>query len=257
MRRVAAGLLVALLTGCAGSYEVDGPTSVADCVAPSTLVLPVRAQPGEALVVTGEGLGTCGSGEALPDADVVLRQGGRTELLGRARERDGVLRLETAVPRWAVLGSAEVEVAGTAPFLLAVGDGRGGFAPPPPPPGPQPLVVDLVDVPDWPEGGHVVVHAEVQDADVPADERQLVRVVPIGTAQVDLGALRPSYWTVTVYPVRCDVAGCPPPQVQVQLPAMAGAPATGAPPDACAREVRLLDAPVHVRYLGGRSCDVS
>lgn len=252
VRRVAAGLLLVLAAGCSGPLSAGG--EIVDCVAPSTLVDPLRAQPGQAITVTGEGLGTCGSDDPLPSADVVFRQGARTEPLGQAQDREGVLVLATVVPRWAAPGQAEVQVEGTAPLVLVVGDGRGGFPPPPPPPGPQPLVVEVADVPRPAAGGHVVVHAEVSDFEVPYDQRQLVQVVPVGTARVDFGPLKASYWTVTVYVVPCAQAGCPPPSVQRMLLADAGMPATGAPPDACARELRLLDAPVRVRWVGGAEC---
>lgn len=250
MRAIAAVVLLTLLVGCSGPYA----PGVVDCPAPSTVVEPQRVQPGEEVRVVGEGLGTCGENDEPDQADAVFKQGGRTEQLGRARERDGVLVLTTEVPEWAAPGSAEVQVEGTGPGGLYVGDGRGGFPPPPPPPGPQPLVVDVAGVPPPPLGGHIVVHAEVQDFDVPYDQRQLVQVVPVGTTEVDFGALKPSYWTVTVYVVPCEQAGCPPPSVQRMLPADAGAPATGAPPDACGRELRLLDAPLRVTWVGGTEC---
>jgi hypothetical protein len=68
-------------------------------------------------------------------------------------------------------------------------------------------------------------------------------VAPLGAAQLSLGALFPTYWTVDVRVHRCERLGCSPP-----------APA----PTARATEVRILDRPARMTCVhdGAGGCEL-
>lgn len=243
-RAVAWAVACLATAACAapGSTSVDVSAS---CAGPYVETRPRQAQPGSAISLYGEGhvdacydTGQPRQADALDDLPVVFSQGTSSRELSRldASLPGGVVRTTITVPADARPGLAEITVGSAEPALVLVGDGRGGYPPwPGPPAGPFELTVDLVAVPSSPDGGWVLASATTVDFQVPDAEKTVTAVAPLGAAQISLGAVVPTYWTVDVSVHRCERAGCPPPTRAGDGPA-------------CPMEVRVLDGPARMTY---------
>ena len=255
--RIVAWVVLCLsAAGCAGSGSSSGPVDAsASCAGPSVMTEPRQAQPGDLLTVRGEGhLSACNdTGQAEParplgDLPVFFLQGPELTDLGRldATGAEGTVLTTITVPADARPGLAEVTVGSSEPALVMVGDGRGGYPPwPGRPAGPFELTVDLQSLPSSPEGGWVLASATTVDFQVEDADKHVTAAAPLGAAQISLGALFPTYWTVDVRVHRCERAGCSPPP-----PADA--------PSARATEVRIFDGPARMtcRDDGAGGCEL-